>query len=116
VPDEIKDSNLFELLLWFLRLRRRFRVTGASMVPLLNPGDEVLINPRAYRRTPPQPGDIVAAQHPYRTDLRLIKRVVSVAENGYCVLEGDNAPASTDSRAFGPLPLDRIIGRVTSRF
>jgi nickel-type superoxide dismutase maturation protease len=116
VSDELKDSNLGELLLWLLRLRRRFRVTGASMAPLLEPGDEVLVNPRAFRRTRPFPGDVVVARHPYRTDVRLVKRVASVLESGYCLLEGDNRSESTDSRLFGPLPPERILGRVTSRF
>jgi nickel-type superoxide dismutase maturation protease len=86
------------------------------MFPLLRPGDEVLVNPRSYRHRPPLAGDIVVARHPYRTDLRLIKRVVEVQADGYCVLRGDNRSESTDSRAFGALPPERIFGRVTSRF
>ena len=86
------------------------------MAPLLEPGDEVLVDTRAYRRTSPHPGDLVVARHPYRTDLLLIKRVARVLENGYCVLEGDNPSESTDSRAFGSLSPERILGRVTSRF
>ncbi len=85
------------------------------MAPLLNPGDEILIDPRAYRRANPRQGDIVVARHPYRTDLRLVKRVAAVLENGHCVLEGDNPAESTDSRSFGALPPQRILGRVTSR-
>ncbi len=86
------------------------------MFPLLRPGDEILINPRAFRRVLPSPGDIVVAQHPYRTDIRLVKRVAAVLENGYFLLEGDNPSESTDSRSFGPLPSECILGRVTSRF
>jgi len=116
VSEELKDIDLLEFLHWLLRLRRRFRVTGASMSPLLQPGDEVLIDPRAYRRRPPHPGDIVVARHPFRTDLPQVKRVTGVLENGYCLLEGDNPEESTDSRAFGALPPERLLGRVTSRF
>lgn len=86
------------------------------MAPLLQPGDEILIDPRAYRRTPPRPGDIVVAQHPYRKDTRILKRVDAVLENGHCVLKGHNPLESTDSSAFGALPPERILGRVTSRF
>jgi nickel-type superoxide dismutase maturation protease len=114
--DRLKDSSLRELLLWLLRLRRRFRVTGASMTPLLEAGDEVLIDPRAYRRRPPRPGDVVVAQHPYRRGLLLVKRVAKVGENGHCLLEGENQSESTDSRSFGSLPPDYILGQVTSRF
>ena len=115
MSEEIQDSSNKELLLWLLRFRRRFRVTGTSMAPLLEPGDEILIDPRAYRRTPPAPGDIVVARHPYRTDLRLVKRVTEVLDDGHCLLTGDNAAESTDSRIYGPLPPERILGRVTSR-
>jgi len=113
---ELEDSSVYDLLLWLLRLRRRFRVAGNSMMPLLKPGDELLIDPKAYRRKSPCPGDIVVARHPYRTDLKLVKRVISVFEDGRCYLRGDNPLESTDSDAFGSMPLELIIGRVTSRF
>jgi len=86
------------------------------MVPLLNPGDEILIDPRAFRHTPPRLGDIVVARHPFRTDLTLVKRVAAVREDGQCRLEGDNPSESTDSRSFGFVPAKHILGRVTSRF
>ncbi len=114
--DELKDITLREFLLWLLRLRRRVRVSGNSMLPLLKPGDEVLADPRVYRHTAPCPGDIVVAQHPQRTNLHIIKRVVSVTENGCCILKGDNPAESTDSRSFGPITPEQILGRVTRRF
>ena len=116
MPSELKEITPGEFLLWLLRLRRRFRVTGTSMLPLLKPGQEVLVNPRAYRQAPPCPGDIVVARHPYRPDLQLIKRVVATTEDGRCHLEGDNPSESTDSRAFGAVPVSSIVGQVTSRF
>jgi nickel-type superoxide dismutase maturation protease len=106
-----KQSNLVELLLWLLRRRRRFRVTGESMLPALHPGDEVLTTRGAASRS----GDIVVVQHPYRTDLRVVKRVASVRDDGSVTLEGDNPAASTDSRAFGAVPAGHVLGRVTSR-
>jgi len=114
--DELKDNHLGELLLWLLRRRRRFRITGNSMRPLLKPGDEVLVNPGAYQQMPPTPGDIVVVQHPYRTDLRLVKRVAAVLADGSCVIYGDNPSESTDSRSFGAVVPEQILGRVTSRF
>ena len=86
------------------------------MTPMLKPGDEVLVNPRAYRRVFPKPGDIVVARHPYRTDLRLVKRVVEVFSDGRCFIKGDNHSESTDSRSFGAVTPEKILGRVTSRF
>lgn len=113
---ELKSSHPGDLLLWLLRLRRRFRITGHSMSPRLKPGDEVLVNPRAYRRTPPTPGDIVIARHPYRRNVRLVKRVIAVLDDGRCLIEGDNPAESTDSRSFGSVALEQILGRVTSQF
>jgi nickel-type superoxide dismutase maturation protease len=113
---ELKDAHLSELLLWVIKLRRRFRITGNSMLPMLKPGDEVLVNPRAYRSLLPHAGDIVVAQHPYRTDLCLVKRVVEVFSDGRCFIKGDNPSESTDSCSFGAVTPERILGRVTSRF
>jgi len=86
------------------------------MLPLLSPGDELLINPRAYRRRAPQPGDIVVVRHPFTPNLEIIKRVAFSDEHGYYHLRGDNPAESTDSRAFGPVPRQQIMGQVTSRF
>ena len=86
------------------------------MFPLLKAGDEVLINPRAYTKSLPQAGQLVVAQHPYRNDIKIVKRVTSVSSDGMCYLQGDNALESTDSDSFGRVPLKRIVGQVTGRF
>jgi nickel-type superoxide dismutase maturation protease len=113
---ELKESSWRELLLWLSGFRKRFRVAGTSMAPLLQPGDEVLIDPHAYKQTVPQVGDIVVSRHPYRMDVRLVKRITTILEDGRCLLEGDNPSDSTDSRSFGAVAPQRILGRVTSRF
>ena len=113
---ELPGANWREVLLWLVGRRRRFRVTGQSMVPLLQPQEEVLADPHAYLDAAPEPGDIVVAEHPDRPRFWLVKRVLFVCENGACVLVGDNSDASTDSRAFGAVPAAKILGRVTSRF
>ena len=115
-PDNLPEITLREFLLWLFRFRKRFRVTGPSMRPLLKPGDEVLVNPRAYRWAQPALGDIVVAQHPTQANLQLIKRVVLVLEDGRCILKGDNLAFSTDSRSFGAVPSRLILGRVICRF
>ena len=86
------------------------------MFPTLAPGDQILIDLRAYNRQLPREGDLVFVRHPYRTDLQMVKRVVSVDDDGQCDLAGDNPAESTDSRTFGKVPSDYILGRVTSRF
>ncbi|MGB7520209.1 MAG: nickel-type superoxide dismutase maturation protease [Spirulinaceae cyanobacterium] len=113
---ELRESSTKELLLWLLRKRWRLRVTGVSMLPLLQPGEEILVDTRAYKNELPKLGDLVVAKHPHLANLRLIKRVSKVFEDGSCFLKGDNALASTDSRSFGLVDSQQILGRVTSRF
>ena len=111
----IQESNKKELLLWLLRWRQRFCVTGFSMFPVLKPGEEVLVDTRAYRHFLPEIGDLVVAKHPHRQDLRIIKWVALVDEKGNCFLLGENKEESSDSRSFGFVSLQQIIGRVTSK-
>jgi nickel-type superoxide dismutase maturation protease len=82
------------------------------MLPLLAPGDEVLVDPRASIR----PGHIVVARHPYRSDLLLVKYLVAFDEAGRAQLEGLNPEESTDSRTQGNVPRALLLGKVTSRF
>ena len=115
MPANLPTSGLAEIALWILRFRRRYRVTGTSMLPALQAGDEVLANPRAYRHQPPAPGDLVVARHPFRANVWIIKRVHAVHPSGKVELRGDNPPESTDSRALGSVPLGLIVARVTCR-
>jgi nickel-type superoxide dismutase maturation protease len=114
-PSQLRNSQPTDVVLWLLRQRRRFRVVGASMLPLLEAGTEVLINPAAYRQQLPQPGDLVVAHHPHQPGLRLIKWVVYV-DPGRCFLQGLNTAASTDSREFGLVLQRDILGQVVCRF
>ncbi|XGB43795.1 MAG: nickel-type superoxide dismutase maturation protease [Nodosilinea sp. LVE1205-7] len=114
-PHQLRFSQLLDLILWLLGRRRRLRVIGESMVPLLQPGEEVLVNPHGYHRTLPQPGDLVVARHPQRPDLKLIKWVVYGQGNRYFIA-GLNQAASTDSRSFGLVPRENLLGRVVCRF
>ncbi len=108
------------------RLRsRRVVVRNESMRPALEPGDRLLVDPRAYARAAPARGDLVVLPDPERPDRLLVKRVVGVAGDadpgrgtvpaGHVTVAGDN-PAGRDSRRFGPVPLDRLAGRVWFRY
>jgi phage repressor protein C with HTH and peptisase S24 domain len=55
----ISEITIKEFLLWLLRKRKRMRVTGNSMLPLFKPGEEILINPQAYKKSLPKIGDVV---------------------------------------------------------
>ena len=100
-----------QLLLWLLGRRKRFRVAGPSMLPTLAEGQTVLVDPSAYRRRRPQPGDVVLAEHPLEQGLLVIKRVAELRESGAFLL-GDNPDTTSDSRDFGPVSFDRLQGRV----
>ena len=104
-------SVLWHLLLWSLRRRRGFVVSGDSMRPLLRPGDIVLINPTAA----PKPGDVLLTRHPFRTDVDIIKRLRHITEDGDLFVVGDNQADSTDSRTFGAISPGLLHGQVVLR-
>ena len=83
------------------------------MEPTLHDGDVVKVDLDAYATTSPQPGDVILARHPFIRDVRIVKRVARVVPEGL-VLQGDNPDPleSTDSRSYGPLPVERVLGRV----
>ncbi len=78
------------------------------MIPTLAPGERLLV--RTGGR--PRPGDLVVVRRPERL---VIKRLVRDDEDG-CWVEGDNPAASDDSRTFGAVPRDAIVGRVVLRY
>ena len=96
---------------WLLGRRLRVRVAGPSMEPTLSDGTTVLIKPDA----PPQDGDIVLVRHPFESDLNILKRVDHRTADGRVFLRGD-AATSTDSRDFGAVDPDQILGRVVCTF
>lgn len=114
--EAIPQSSDKELLLWFLRRRRCFQVHNNSMLPHLQPGENILVNLKAYVKTQPRLGDVVLAQHPHKFDLLIVKRVAAIHEDGSCFLQGDNLAFSEDSRSFGFVLPEQILGQVTSRF
>ena len=104
------------------------RVEGASMVPTFNPGDAVLTVRRAVRPTVRR-GDVVVCTRPAGLpgpDSYLIKRVIAIAGDpmpehlgetvapGRVYVRGDG-DRSLDSRVFGAIPLDHVIGHVVAR-
>jgi nickel-type superoxide dismutase maturation protease len=116
LAEPLPDSNAVEILLWILRLRRRVRVSGASMIPTLAADDEVLVDTRSYAHRLPDAGEIVVARRPDRQEIVLVKRVAGVQPDGRILLRGDNPAASTDSMDFGPVAVEQLVGKVTSRF
>lgn len=110
------EAGVFEFLAWVLQKRRRFRVSGWSMYPTLKEGDDVFVDPQAFRSSPPQVGDVVVARHPLVKDTWTIKRIQHRSETGEVELRGDEPIESGDSRGFGMVPESSLLGRVTSRW
>jgi nickel-type superoxide dismutase maturation protease len=91
---------------------RRVVVTGDSMLPALRPGDCLLVSALARVKV----GDVVVARRPHVDGLLLVKRVVRREDAGWW-LQSDNADAGLDdSRAFGVLPDDCVVGKVLFRY
>ncbi len=99
------------LLYVLARRYMRYEVAGDSMLPTLAPGDKVLVRRGKRFRS----GDIIVVKDPRETSRLLAKRIASVSDIEAFVL-GDNPNSSTDSRHFGPVPLDLIVGVVKMRY
>jgi len=93
----------------------RFEVVGDSMYPTYRHGDYLLVRRFAPGELP-APGDIVLAADPREPQRILLKRVENVDLHGQVTLLGDNPDASTDSRHFGPVAKEAILGRVAWRY
>jgi nickel-type superoxide dismutase maturation protease len=93
----------------------RYRVEGASMRPALSPGERVVVSRASYWLGRPRSGDLVVLRDPRQPERLLIKRLDQPDGDGWRVL-GDNPDASTDSRAFGPVRRDSILGKVWFRY
>ncbi|MEO8541763.1 MAG: signal peptidase I [bacterium] len=98
------------------RRYRRFAISGQSMTPTLSPGDWVLVDEHAYRTKLPKRGHVVVFADPRELQRHLVKRITSIDLHGEVRVEGDNAEESTDSRHFGPVPANLLLGRVRWRY
>ena len=85
------------------------------MKPTLCSEDHVLIDPIGFAHTPPRIGDVILAKHPIKANVLLVKRVASIDAAGRLFVMGDNPNASSDSRAFGSLQTDAVIGKVVGK-
>lgn len=86
------------------------------MLPILHSGDEILIDPFAYHKSLPEVGDLVVATHPHQDKLTIVKRVSVIDGDGKCFLTGDNLSVSTDSRQWGAIATQDLLGKVTCYF
>ncbi|MGW6978574.1 nickel-type superoxide dismutase maturation protease [Streptomyces sp. NPDC054932] len=98
------------------RPRKRFGVvdvTGASMVPTLLNGDQLVVRYGAAVR----PGDVVVLRHPFQQDLLVVKRAVERRPGGSWWVLGDNPYNETgDSTVYGPVPRELVLATAVLRF
>ena len=86
-------------------------VDGPSMAPTLSHGDRLVCRYGAGVR----PGAIVVARHPLRQELLVVKRATERRTGGWWLLS-DNSLVESDSRDYGPVPDELVLGRVLCRF
>lgn len=106
----MRTAGFFEIVKLLFNQGERFRVEGNSMLPALKDGDEVYVEKASDFRV----GDIVVAQHPFRKT-PIIKRITGITGPGKFFLAGDNPAESTDSRSFGEINADSILGKVVCK-
>jgi phage repressor protein C with HTH and peptisase S24 domain len=97
-----------------MRLTKKYlpvRVIGNSMLPTLTPGDFLVIKIGGNI----QIGDLVAFKQGEVVGQLLIKRVVDLRDAAYWV-SGDNVKESDDSRKFGWVESNQIIGKVIFKY
>lgn len=95
---------------WYVLGLTKVRIVGPSMEPEIRNGDTYI----AATGLRPRVGGVVVLRHPDRPNLLTVKRVVREESEGWWV-EGDNPEHSTDSRQFGLVSSDDIIGRLLVR-
>ena len=88
-----------------------FVVKEQSMEPLFQEGNFVLVDKMSYLFSKPRVGHIVVVRHPQKPNLLLLKRIVKEQKDRYWI-EGDYTSRSIDSRHFGWLKKDLVVGKV----
>ena len=98
---------------------------GHSMLPAVKPGAVLLVCKLAFglrlpgsgkylfRWASPRKGDIVVFYTPFG-EIAVKRCGAYTPGEGFFAL-GDNGPQSYDSRSYGPVPADNIIGKVLGK-
>ena len=83
------------------------------MSPTFKEGDIVLYKKYLINKSNLEVGQVVIFRHPIQERIQ-IKRIKRIKEN--CIeVSGDNSRDSTDSKSFGFVQNEKIIGIVTSK-
>ena len=90
-----------------------FSVRGQSMEPLCKEGDFVLLDKFSYLVFRPRVGDVVVLSHPQesRLILKYIMKGKIKGRDSFYWVEGLNKEESLDSRSFGWIRQEMILGK-----
>ena len=113
--DFFQKPDLFTLLTLIIGYRQHLRVVGNSMEGVISEGDLITYKKINTKSLDLEIGDIVVAFHPKIKSKLIIKRIYSIYKNKFD-LRGDNFLSSTDSRDWGLIELDLIVGKVEKIF
>jgi nickel-type superoxide dismutase maturation protease len=94
----------------------RYEVEGESMLPDVSAGERVVVNKAAYWLRKPSRGDLVVLRDPRDRRRLLLKRLDAPAGDDSWNVLGANAGASSDSRTFGPVGRELLVGKVLLRY
>ena len=86
------------------------------MEPVLKPGQIIISDAWIYKDASPTVGDIVVIEHGVNNQI-LVKRINNWpngerTKEGLWFITGDNSNASQDSRYFGGIASEQLIGKV----
>ena len=113
---------LFTALIMKLFLFDFMIAEGHSMMPTIKPGKVLLVFKLNYglrlpgtgtyllRWASPKKNDVVVFFTPFGEIA--VKRCGEVLPDNNFYALGDNGPQSYDSRSYGPVPMDNVVGKV----
>jgi len=110
-----KTPDLITFITLIIGYRQYLRVVGNSMEGILSEGDLITYKKIDQKNPDLKIGDLVIAFHPKIKSKLIIKRIYRVYKNKFD-LRGDNFLSSTDSREWGLIELDLIVGKVDKIF
>lgn len=105
----ITNIIMVSLFVFCIYIFRPVVVQGESMEPTLENGDTLICD---TRNTTPQVGDIVVILPFSEVGNQYIIKRVKFTENGKIFVLGDNSENSYDSRNFGWIDTEKILGVV----
>jgi len=107
----INKLNWRVIFLILLGFRKYCKVDGISMEPTILEGDIIIYRPVKSQDEEIVQGSLIVINHPLKENIFLIKRVHFVNDDSLDV-RGDNQKESTDSRQFGLINKNQLVGTV----